>query len=375
MKYYVYIYATCEGNRQESFGLESSTLEGVSFIHNWMNNFQTIVNDNVYTSESVLYHEVNKCWKNKVVGFLSNYIFDNQFKKVLSFINKLEEGEYVAIIFNIIPNDSLIKEIERVLVEKMTGLPVDVDMEADFLNIYRTFARNEYKRIWIGQEAGKRKCRFCGKSTPEVSFCNKSHTISHGLGNNNIFTYDECNLCNNKFGTTIEQEFIDYVSFYKTKSAFNEHQIGDTILENNGSKTEIVCTIADVNYKNIYRALVKYVIGYLPDNELTYFKEAIQWLNDPSKCLTLPDVKYLVCNDSVAHPYLWLYIRKSEESYYPYMLAEFRCFCITFFFVVPGCSRDSLTYKRSIMDDILTLRQDTDNWETIDMQQEGIQKN
>lgn len=399
MKYYVFLYATCVGNRQESFGLESSTPEGISFIQNWMNNFQTIINDNVNTSESILYHQINNYWKNNVVGFLSPHNSDNQIKKVISFIKKLNEGEYVAIIFNSKPDDSIIKEIERVLEEKMTGLPVGIDKEVDFLNIYHTFARNEYKRIWIGQESGIRKCRFCGKSTPEVSFSNKSHTISHGLGNNNIFTYDECNLCNHKYGTTIEQEFIDYVSFYKTISVYDEHLNnhttnnsyitlsanrnlnhleltikGDSIIKNNGSKNEIVCAIADVNYKNIYRALVKYVIGYLPDNELAYFNEAVKWLNNPSKCLQLSDVKYLVCNDSVTQPYLWLYIRKSAESHYPYMLAEFRCFCIKFFFVVPGCSKDSATYKRNIVDDILTLKQDDGYWKTIDMQKEGIQK-
>lgn len=399
MEYYVFLYATCDGNRQESFCLESSTPEGVSFIQNWMNKFQTIVNDNVNTSDSILYHQINDCWKDNVVGFLSRHDYDNQIKKVISFIKKLKEGEYVAIIFNCKPDDSIIKEIECVLKEKMTGLPVGIDKEADFLNIYRTFARNEYKRLWIGQESGIRKCRFCGKSTPEVSFSNKSHTISHGLGNNNIFTYDECNTCNNEFGRTIEQDFINYVSFYKTISAFDEHQNnhitrnsyitlsanrnsdqleltikGDSKLEINGPKTEIVCTIADVNYKSIYRALVKYVIGYLPDNELVYFIEAVQWLNDPLKCLQLSDVKYLICNDTVAQPYLWLYIRKSTEYHYPYMLAEFRCFCITFFFVVPGCSKDSATYKRNIIDDILALRQDDGNWKTIDMQKEGIQK-
>jgi transcription elongation factor Elf1 len=44
------------------------------------------------------------------------------------------------------------------------------------------------------------KCIWCGKEKPEVSFCEKPHTISKKLGSNNIGV-DICDSCNKYFGT------------------------------------------------------------------------------------------------------------------------------------------------------------------------------
>ena len=41
-----------------------------------------------------------------------------------------------------------------------------------------------------------RVCRFCHNKREQVTFKNKSHAISEGLGNKNIILYDECDACN-----------------------------------------------------------------------------------------------------------------------------------------------------------------------------------
>jgi hypothetical protein len=46
----------------------------------------------------------------------------------------------------------------------------------------------------------ERKCRFCGKSNPEVSFKKKAHLIPEFLGNKMLLSDFECDSCNYEFG-------------------------------------------------------------------------------------------------------------------------------------------------------------------------------
>ena len=54
----------------------------------------------------------------------------------------------------------------------------------------------------------KRKCRFCGKSKPEVSFRKKAHAIPEFLGNKSLFSMNECDICNEFFA----REYEDHLS-------------------------------------------------------------------------------------------------------------------------------------------------------------------
>lgn len=56
---------------------------------------------------------------------------------------------------------------------------------------------NEYIRIG--------ECVWCGKSEPDVTFCNQPHIIPHGLGGEEI-GYDVCDDCNSYFGAAHKGE-------------------------------------------------------------------------------------------------------------------------------------------------------------------------
>jgi hypothetical protein len=62
------------------------------------------------------------------------------------------------------------------------------------------------KKDYLG-DRNNRCCRFCGKRFPEVTFRTEAHAIPELLGNKGLFTYDECDACNELFGSGIENDF------------------------------------------------------------------------------------------------------------------------------------------------------------------------
>jgi HNH endonuclease len=61
-------------------------------------------------------------------------------------------------------------------------------------------------RIFLGDKEN-RLCRFCGKGRPEVSFRAEAHAIPECVGNKSLFTYHECDSCNQAFGQGCENDF------------------------------------------------------------------------------------------------------------------------------------------------------------------------
>jgi hypothetical protein len=75
-------------------------------------------------------------------------------------------------------------------------------------------ARYEVLNRWLLRPGDKvvlgdkknRKCRFCGKQAPEVTFRKVAHAIPEALGNKSIETTYECDTCNEGFGSSIEND-------------------------------------------------------------------------------------------------------------------------------------------------------------------------
>ncbi|MFB0556027.1 MAG: HNH endonuclease [Phycisphaerae bacterium] len=56
----------------------------------------------------------------------------------------------------------------------------------------------------------ERKCRFCGKSKPEVSFRKKAHAIPEFLGNKSLILMNECDICNEFFSIEYEDHLAKW---------------------------------------------------------------------------------------------------------------------------------------------------------------------
>lgn len=90
-------------------------------------------------------------------------------------------------------------------------------------------------------ETDKRVCRFCGcEESEQYTFNKVAHAISNCLGNQSVITENECDICNSKFGKTIENELGKYVSYFKPLLKIQGKRGGSTFIqEGKGKKTEI----------------------------------------------------------------------------------------------------------------------------------------
>lgn len=93
---------------------------------------------------------------------------------------------------------------------------------ADFFTDYRLAYSFSFehdgapkKRI-IGQST-PRRCRFCGRGVPEVTFKSDAHVIPAAFGNRDLFSYEECDSCNND-GSKLENQLCDALTLTRAVS-------------------------------------------------------------------------------------------------------------------------------------------------------------
>jgi hypothetical protein len=72
-------------------------------------------------------------------------------------------------------------------------------------------------KIFLGDREN-RKCRFCGKTRPEVSFRKEAHALPECIGNKSLFTYYEWDTCNQAFGHGCENDFGNWSLPMRTMS-------------------------------------------------------------------------------------------------------------------------------------------------------------
>lgn len=90
--------------------------------------------------------------------------------------------------------------VEKIITPKLPDV-LNIQRAKEFFEIYeaeKTLICGSEK-IYIGNKS-KKKCRFCNRCYPEVTFKNKAHLIPELMGNKNIVSHIECDNCNAKFG-------------------------------------------------------------------------------------------------------------------------------------------------------------------------------
>jgi HNH endonuclease len=77
---------------------------------------------------------------------------------------------------------------------------------------------------FLGGENGHRdanhehtgRCRYCGKSAPEVTFRSKSHAFPEQIGNKTLIDPAECDACNWHFGRMLDDDFAKWTQPWRT---------------------------------------------------------------------------------------------------------------------------------------------------------------
>lgn len=236
------------------------------------------------------------------------------------------------------------------------------------------------KRIELGNKVN-RKCRFCGKQTPEVKFKQKTHAIPELIGNKTLISMYECDNCNAHFAQ-IETHFANYMALfhtlaqvsgkrgipiYKPSSLEKSHiKMTDTGLhieqyENGRTLFELDKNTKTFKCKGkrtyipvmIHKCLIKMALSIMPDSKMPLFVKTIEWLNED---FTQPRYKMHnlpVCFSMYpgprpfSFPTVSLFIRKDNHpENVPYCLFLLAYSNFVFQTFIPLCEQD-LKYKRT----------------------------
>lgn len=183
-----------------------------------------------------------------------------------------------------------------------------IDAQYQIISIYHL---NEEKPIILKDSVSPRKCRFCGKSEPEVSFRKVAHALSHMVENRHLKSEYECDSCNELFAT-YETDYSAYMNLYHTmfqvhgkggipkfkNNSRAESKIsfeGDTIKinvmegeeplviwEEDDKETNSIKIVGKRTYTpvNVIKTLVKMALSVMPENEMENFVETKNWLQN-----------------------------------------------------------------------------------------------
>lgn len=221
------------------------------------------------------------------------------------------------------------------------------------------------KHFYGEKDKAKRVCRFCHETQATgAKFTMDAHTISESIGNKRIFSYEECDLCNDRLGSSVEQEFgemlriercyfgvkgKDGVPVVRGENFTMEHPDGGSIsiqFFNDDDKhvpepNEIVLKyVSRYNPQNIYRCLVKYALGVMPQEYVCHFDKVGDWVRNRASQAKLPTLKKLTVAQPEMQPYIVLYIRKDGNKELPFAVGEFHVLQYIFAFIIPLSDED-----------------------------------
>jgi hypothetical protein len=319
-------------------------------------------------------------FRTKIDAVVQKYnSYEPKIQQINSYFKDLKDSEH----FFVFPNIKIPKEQSFQFYNYLSALEKNEDFEkitkqmdelfGILMNSYEMFAYDENTRNKIGEpDKSKRVCRFCNKTNGEVSFKKVAHTISEALGNKKIITNDECDICNEKFGTGIENDLILYLNLYRSffgikgKNGIPKLKGRNFEIENKGT-IEIKQYLTDEEIKdpnrddfklrlettqnftaqNVYKTLTKYALGVIDREQIANFSGTIEWLNGIKNIDQLPKVAMLTSYDLFSsHPKLMLYLRKTDDNKLPYAVAELRFTFLTFVYIIPSSNKDKTDFTQ-----------------------------
>ena len=168
-------------------------------------------------------------------------------------------------------------------------------------------------KVFLGNKA-IRRCRFCAKQEPEVSFRNVAHALPECIGNKSLFTYYECDSCNLVFGKGCENDFGNWSLPLRTMARIRGSGGVPAIKQgpNNSWRVDPAETGLDINVNAtegfweddeatntlklhlrrppyrpvmVVKALVKMALSIMPEGEMPNFQQALDWIK-PGDTLT-----------------------------------------------------------------------------------------
>lgn len=157
-----------------------------------------------------------------------------------------------------------------------------------------------------------RQCRFCDRCEPQVTFQKIAHAIPESMGNKSLFSYYECDECNQNFGIGIESDFGEWskpiraMTRIKGKNGvprlvkngeqrwrLEADKKGDLRMEMTEAapifsvdeeRKEITFSLTRGNYTpaGVLKTFMKIGLTLLPQMHMYYFSMLREWVKDPN---------------------------------------------------------------------------------------------
>jgi len=172
---------------------------------------------------------------------------------------------------------------------------------------------NLNSNVFLGDREN-RKCRFCGKTKPEVKFKQDAHVIPQSIGNRYLLSFFECDNCNHFFGSTYEDSFANFFSDSRAFANVKNQNSGKTpkhkenktgfeimhtgksveiyfgeshpeVLKLDPEKKELILTVTLPSHIpiHVFKAMVKMAMCLIEESEIEQFGNCFKWLLDTTK--------------------------------------------------------------------------------------------
>lgn len=244
-------------------------------------------------------------------------------------------------------------------------------------------------QITTQKESLEKKCRFCFQTEPTVTFKDKAHAISMGLGNEGIFCLDECDICNHYFGEGIEKDLTAFLSVQrlsvisaKRKELYENGTIlksenNIVIIENKSQdflkSFQIKEDHIEVNLEpkktfvpqKLFKALCKIALSVIEEqSHLDMLEETIKWVRsdicDKTSNLIAIGCYYDVYAKNDLKINIWT--RKSEDQNLPFKLVKLKVGQTNIFYALPFASNQKETFKLDALFNQLDINISKEMW-------------
>lgn len=226
-------------------------------------------------------------------------------------------------------------------------------------------------------ESETKKCRFCGRTFPDVTFDKRAHVFPRCTGNVNLLSAYECDTCNSFFGDTLESEYSNLFNFNHTLYGVSGKKDKIPMLQSNDNKWKIKAVehpekegnlhimseekgseglFQNIDFEKkeftylgptitvlpiaVYKCLTKMALAIMPETELENFNETFTWIRQ-GKHHPIFDKKKHLCRYMELlgihnkYPLGILLKRKKNSQNGPYMLFVYMYANLMFMIEVP----------------------------------------
>jgi hypothetical protein len=218
-------------------------------------------------------------------------------------------------------------------------------MRPDPLDFWKKYKLVSSSKTYVAPKEKSTTCRYCNKTNKEVSFSQATHLLPELIGENNIYTTDECDDCNKLF-SDFESNFSVFIRPYITllgvkgkkkipefhSRTIDSNEETRTVLKHaKGNRKELkIQDIEDYSLNTdkktldivfrkppfvplkVYKSLLKIGLSLLPNEFDNANKLSFEWLTNRKEHLELIPFAFITTlkKKSFATPFAELYRAK-----------------------------------------------------------------